>query len=434
MSERLSVNQRIQIGKEDSPGTAVPAVRRLRSFEFAPRVRSEFQTHRPEGGKRVAASMLVREWTEVAISGLATYSEIGYALASMVGLPETESLGGGVYRHRFRSRDLEPDLLASYTCEYGSPVRAFRFAGMRLGTFGLRTTPEEVQTHGRAYALPLEDGIALTAGPNEAQTVSLLGAPSGGSFLLGFESAWTEPIPFNAASLVVEAALLELPPLGEESVEVTGEAGGPYTVTFVGELGGANQPLLHADGDGLTGGDDPSVEVVEAVRGGLAEAPLSPILPGDLSLTLSDAPDGLGQPEHRLQRVLGTDWSFEDRHRPFWVQNASHPSFAGSAEGAAEETVQLYLAADATGMDLLALARAGGTRFLRIDASSRALRVAGTEIPYRLTFDAAVQVDDVREFRDDQGLYAAGYRLRIVQDAGWGKSFEFVLVNETPGY
>ncbi|MBA4858068.1 hypothetical protein [Nocardia farcinica] len=105
-------------------------------------------------------------------------------------------------------------------------------------------------------------------GTNEIQTVTLTGTPTGGTFNLAFQADSTTALPFDATPTAVQAALEALPSIGEDNVTVTGSAGGPYTVTFVGALAGMNLPLLVGT-DNLTGGTNPGVTVVETQQGGI---------------------------------------------------------------------------------------------------------------------------------------------------------------------
>ncbi|WP_280393226.1 hypothetical protein [Nocardia wallacei] len=97
---------------------------------------------------------------------------------------------------------------------------------------------------------------------NETQTVTITGTPTGGTFKLLYAGTPTGDIVYNAASTVVQAALVAL--LGTGNVTVSGSAGGPYTVTLAGEFAGQANSLLTGDGTNLTGGTSPGVQVQPA--------------------------------------------------------------------------------------------------------------------------------------------------------------------------
>lgn len=101
------------------------------------------------------------------------------------------------------------------------------------------------------------------AGTSEVQTVTITGAPTGGTFTLTFTAQTTAAIPFDAAASAVQTELNNLSNL--DGVTVSGAAGGPYTVTFPADMGNVGQ--MTADGSGLTGGTTPAVNVATTTPG-----------------------------------------------------------------------------------------------------------------------------------------------------------------------
>lgn len=100
----------------------------------------------------------------------------------------------------------------------------------------------------------------LGAGTPEAQTVTITGAPTGGTFQLTYDGAQTAAIAYDAVAGTVQTALLALPNLGAGDVTVTGGPGPgtPYVVTFSASLGDVPQMTAsHA----FTGGTAPNIAV-----------------------------------------------------------------------------------------------------------------------------------------------------------------------------
>jgi hypothetical protein len=99
------------------------------------------------------------------------------------------------------------------------------------------------------------------------QTVTISGTPTGGIWYLRDPDANlnTIDIAYNASAATVQTALEGI--YGAGNVGVTGSAGGPYTVTFAGDL--ADQPitLMEVEDDYLTGGSLPSIAVVMTTAG-----------------------------------------------------------------------------------------------------------------------------------------------------------------------
>lgn len=128
-----------------------------------------------------------------------------------------------------------------------------------------------------------------------------------------------------------------------------------------------------------------------------------PILPGDISIYLDEDEGDLG--DTLLERVLKTSFKLGDRFNPVWALNAAESSWAAHVERAPALTMTLQMAADATGMALLDVMRAGSTRFIRLEAVSSEL--AGEGIPYKLQLDMAGKVTGVSKFSDVDGVYAS---------------------------
>ncbi len=103
---------------------------------------------------------------------------------------------------------------------------------------------------------------------DEVQTVTITGAPTGGTFTLTFGAATTAAIAYNATAATVQTALQALADIGANNVVVTGGPGPAtaWTVEFTGTLGFANQATMTATSS-LTGGSSPTVTVTVAQNG-----------------------------------------------------------------------------------------------------------------------------------------------------------------------
>lgn len=105
---------------------------------------------------------------------------------------------------------------------------------------------------------------------NEVQTVTITGTPTGGTFTLTYAGQTTAAIAYNATAAVVRDRIAALSTVGTGNVAVSGSAGGPYTVTFQGDLAGTDVAAMTASGAGLTGGSSPAVGIATGSAGGAA--------------------------------------------------------------------------------------------------------------------------------------------------------------------
>ena len=128
---------------------------------------------------------------------------------------------------------------------------------------------------------PLPNSVTLRSAPDpletqepnqqrdvdEVQTITINGGPTGGTFRLTFNGRGTAPIPFDGTAAAVQAALEALPAIETGNVAVTGPAGGPYTVRFVGGLSATNVRTVGGSAAGLTGGSAVSVSAETIAEG-----------------------------------------------------------------------------------------------------------------------------------------------------------------------
>lgn len=88
---------------------------------------------------------------------------------------------------------------------------------------------------------------------NNKQTITLIGAITGGTYALEFAGVWTAtPLAPGATATTVQTALRALSTIGSGNVNVTGPTGGPYAVEFVGALANQTLPQILADYSELT--------------------------------------------------------------------------------------------------------------------------------------------------------------------------------------
>lgn len=152
-----------------------------------------------------------------------------------------------------------------------------------------------------------------------------------------------------------------------------------------------------------------------------------PILPKEFDVYVDTASGSLGGT--KLDRVLSWELSLKNRFSPLWTVDSAKSSWATVVETAVDATLKLRVAADSNGMGLLTPMRAGATRFARLKATSAAL--AGTAIPYSMTFDMAGQIGTAPgEIGDTDGVYAIDWTFNAVHDATWAKALTFAVINK----
>lgn len=128
------------------------------------------------------------------------------------------------------------------------------------------------------WEVDIEEGVG--GGTDEIQSLAASGPPTAGTFTLTFTdpgvtgaSQETNPIAYNATAADVEAALEELPLIGEDNVLCAGGPlpGAPVTITFQNELGKRNIAALVDDDTLLTGGTVAITTTTPGVAGAIVD-------------------------------------------------------------------------------------------------------------------------------------------------------------------
>lgn len=106
--------------------------------------------------------------------------------------------------------------------------------------------------------------LQVSTNTNNKQTITLIGAITGGTYALEFSGVWTATgIAPGASAGTVQTALRALSTIGSGNVNVTGPNGGPYDCEFVGALANQALPQMIADYSELTASSgSPGVRIV----------------------------------------------------------------------------------------------------------------------------------------------------------------------------
>lgn len=145
------------------------------------------------------------------------------------------------------------------------PGQAILGAGIPAGTTivavgaGTITLSQAATASASGVGLSVAEGSSNIA-QNELQTITIGGAPTGGTFTLTYttpnpsnSTATATAIPFNASALEVEGKLAALTNIGSGNISVTGANGGPWTVEFKGtRFADTNVNQITASPSGLT--------------------------------------------------------------------------------------------------------------------------------------------------------------------------------------
>jgi hypothetical protein len=174
MPERATIGQTQQIGVETTEGTSVAANKQLQSLSFALSPQIETQRFKPMGAKYDSLVIPGKDYSQADISGFATYEELQYLFASaLVKVTPTTVLTTGKL-WTFEPSNITEDVVATYTVEQGSSVRAQKAVGVLVTDFDITFTRDSVEVSGTALGQFFTDGITLTATPTALPLLPVL--------------------------------------------------------------------------------------------------------------------------------------------------------------------------------------------------------------------------------------------------------------------
>src|SRR5258707_9253790 len=93
--KRSTVNQTLQFGLENTPGTNVPANKLLQCFDIWLGPMADVNPYTPTGRKYVAIAIENSEWVEGTLGGDLDYNGIAYALSGVCGAATSIGAAGG---------------------------------------------------------------------------------------------------------------------------------------------------------------------------------------------------------------------------------------------------------------------------------------------------------------------------------------------------
>lgn len=145
-----------------------------------------------------------------------------------------------------------------------------------------------------------------------------------------------------------------------------------------------------------------------------------PILPAHLKFYMADSQAGLVSAT-AISRGFSLGWKLTDKIGLIWPVGQDPVTL--EIEPALEAT--LSLATDTVGLGLIGTMRAGTTKWLRVKAEGDMIEDI---YPYLFQIDFPVQVKEVGEFSDEDGIYLVEYTLQGIHDGTWGKAFQIEVV------
>lgn len=166
MAERTTITQRVQVGPEVTPGTAVAATKRLQSADISLSPDGGISVFRGAGAKFPAIASIGKEFAGGSLDGTPTYTELVYFLSMLLGPATIVQVGAdNAWDWTWDIETYDVQDPKTFTVERGSSVQAEQAAGMALTALGIEYSRDELTLSGDAIAQAFTTGFTLTAAP-----------------------------------------------------------------------------------------------------------------------------------------------------------------------------------------------------------------------------------------------------------------------------
>jgi hypothetical protein len=266
MPDQMTVQRKPQIGLEATAGVQVTPSKVLGSLEITAAFDPMVATAGPMGNLLNTIAATNYEDTKVTLKTTpqCVYDEMPYLQCGLINNVTPTTPGGATLSRLWTTtlNDTSTNLAATFTYEVGDTVRAARGGYMTLtdGTWSVDFDKGLVFT-GAAFGQKMLD--------DKQRYLRTTGAPTGGTITITatLASAITAAQLYNDTGATLQTKLRALPTIGSTGVTVSGSAGGPWVVTFAGELATKAVPLITLEANNLTGGTNPNVTIVETTPG-----------------------------------------------------------------------------------------------------------------------------------------------------------------------
>lgn len=226
MTLPASVFQGVQIGVESTPGTAVPANKKLLSVSMVPSPQVETQPFKAMGNKYASFASLNKEWSSINIDGVPTYNEIVYLLSGLLHYAAPAQQGAtAAYKWTFVSNTSAADVGKSFTIEQGDAAQAWSVAGVKISGLTFVFGRNGITVNGNGVGEQFTTGVTLTANPTALGPVPIL--PSQLKFYMADTQAGLAGATALTASFSMEWSLTDkfglAWPVGQDPEPVEGE-------------------------------------------------------------------------------------------------------------------------------------------------------------------------------------------------------------------
>jgi hypothetical protein len=420
--ERASVFEVSQLGAETTPGTAVPALKRLLCTTLRLDPNIPVEPYRPMGYKAPTAATHGKESCGGSLEGRACFNDLCYLMSSVLCAPVISTPGGATSTRRwtFKPKVSSPDTVQTYTFERGNALSgAERATFGRVNGLSLRFNETEAAVTGSLIAQ--EPDYSARMSGNEVQRLTIQDNATGGTFKVTFGGQETAAIVYNVTASAFQTALEALSSIGAGNVLVTAVSAGVYDIEFTGALGQTNVALLVVSDNSLLGAIPPPSAVFTTPTAGVAPTEIPEVVMDSDRVSVWTGADVAGLA--RLRRVQEIEWGVSDRFAPNFNLDDEEPSFSNLVERGMGAAGQVTMQRNDDARTLLAYMRAKTTRMWRVQVLGPNIEAG---FPHKLWITWPEKARDLRH-GSAQEVETGQFELFNVYDATFAGWVEVVI-------
>jgi hypothetical protein len=351
--ERATVYEGVQIGVETTPGTAVPANKRLLGLDIDFDSMTDIKPYRPQGNKFFTTQQVGKEFTSGRIQGVLCFNDLLYLASSwlsnaVITTPANNSKwnvtgASGPWGFTFKGSVLAP---ATYATAAAAQTA---IEGMTsVGTGNVKVT-------GAAPTFAIQFAGALSTDTSSITAPTGTPAPT---IVLDTVGTLTRRWTFNMA------------PAGPDSITTfTAEKGAAGVANMAqqaafGFVHGLAYKLNKSEAS-LNGVFDAQVTTDPfTMTASPTDVPCVPVDPGKINVWMGP---GLALLQ-KMKRILDIEWGAQNRATGLITLNADDPSFSNRIETAPDLTMKFFQEHDADGQTMLARLRANTSIYAIVEA------------------------------------------------------------------
>lgn len=412
--ERATVYEGAQWGVETTPGTRVPAIKRILGLSVEFDHMTDRKPYRPQGNKFNTTSQTGKEWTQGKITGIQCFNDLLYIASSWL----------------TSTTPIIPANNSTFTVPATNGLTlGFTYKGAVLAP-AVWANAAALQAAIGALAPVGVDNVKVTGTPSTEWTIKFIGALSTDtstiSAITGTSSVTLDPV--TGATLTRRWKFVMAPFCQDDVVTFSIEKGAnclanmAQVAAFCFATGmqfkfNKSEASLSGDFAGQT-----TIDPFTMTTASVVDVACIPVDPSAMNVwigTSTIAPS-------KVDRVLDYEFGVTNRAAGLMTLNADDPSFSNRVEMAPALTSKFFMEHDSNGQIMLARLRAGTNIITTIEALGPLIE---TGFNYRMKWTLS-QTMLKPSLADLDGVYGANYDSELVYNTVLGTAIQLEI--DTP--